>query len=168
MNENREKVYRREKRRYIVDPVALVYNEDNYYLMCFSAKHNDVVNYRVDRMEQVRVEAESADQRAVIHASNVADYTEQAFKMYNGKSETVTLEFSKALIGVVYDKFGEDTEIWQEEDGKYTATVKVQISPTFWGWLFQFGGRMQLKVPMVLREEMERQLELLADTNKHG
>ena len=37
--------------------------------MCFSAKHNDVVNYRVDRMEQVRVEAESADQRAVIHAS---------------------------------------------------------------------------------------------------
>ena len=73
LNENREKVYRREKSRYIVDPVALVYNEDNYYLMCFSAKHNDVVNYRVDRMEQVRVEAESADQRAVIHASNVAD-----------------------------------------------------------------------------------------------
>ena len=139
LNENREKVYRREKSRYIVDPVALVYNEDNYYLMCFSAKHNDVVNYRVDRMEQVRIGAESADQRAVIHASNVADYTEQAFKMYNGKTETVTLEFSKALIGVVYDKFGEDTEIWQEEDGKYTANVKVQISPTFWGWLFQFG-----------------------------
>lgn len=168
LNENREKVYRREKSRYIVDPVALVYNEDNYYLMCFSAKHNDVVNYRVDRMEQVRIGAESADQRAVIHASNVADYTEQAFKMYNGKTETVTLEFSKALIGVVYDKFGEDTEIWQEEDGKYTANVKVQISPTFWGWLFQFGGRMRLKMPMVLREEMERQLELLADTNKHG
>ena len=168
LNENREKVYRREKSRYIVDPVALVYNEDNYYLMCFSAKHNDVVNYRVDRMEQVRIGAESADQRAVIHASNVADYTEQAFKMYNGKTETVTLEFSKALIGVVYDKFGEDTEIWQEEDGKYTANVKVQISPTFWGWLFQFGGRMRLKMPMVLREEMERQLGLLADTNKHG
>ena len=92
LNENRGKVYRSEKSRYIVDPVALVYNEDNYYLMCFSAKHNDVVNYRVDRMEQVRVEAESADQRAVIHASNVADYTEQAFKMYNGKSETVTLD----------------------------------------------------------------------------
>ena len=118
MDEKHRKVYRREKQRYIVDPVALVYNEDNYYLMCFSAKHNDVVNYRVDRMEQVRIGAESADQRAVIHASNVADYTEQAFKMYNGKTETVTWEFSKALIGVVYDKFGEDTEIWQEEDGK--------------------------------------------------
>lgn len=39
LNENREKVYRREKSRYIVDPVALVYNEDNYYLMCFSAKY---------------------------------------------------------------------------------------------------------------------------------
>lgn len=166
LNENKEKVYRREKSRYVVDPVALVYNEDNYYLMCFSAKHNDIVNYRVDRMEQVRVEAEPADQRAVIHATDVADYTEQAFKMYNGKQATVTLEFSKELIGVVYDKFGEDTEIWQEEDGKYTAIVRVQISPTFWGWLFQFGGRMLLKMPIVLRAEMERQLKLLAGMNK--
>ena len=51
LDEKHRKVYRREKQRYIVDPVALVYNEDNYYLMCFSAKHNDIVNYRVDRME---------------------------------------------------------------------------------------------------------------------
>lgn len=161
LNENREKVYRREKSRYIVDPIALVYNEDNYYLMCFSAKHNDIVNYRVDRMEQVRVAEEPADQRAVIHASDVADYTEQAFKMYNGTLETITLEFGKELIGVIYDKFGEDTAVWREENGEYTAVVKVQISPTFWGWLFQFGGRMRLKLPVMLREEMERQLELL-------
>ena len=50
LDEKHQKVYRREKQRYIVDPVALVYNEDNYYLMCFSAKHNDIVNYRVDRI----------------------------------------------------------------------------------------------------------------------
>ena len=141
--------------------MALVYNEDNYYLMCFSAKHNDIVNYRVDRMEHVQLEDVSADERAVIHAADVADYTEQAFKMYNGTLETITLEFGKELIGVIYDKFGEDTAVWREENGEYTAVVKVQISPTFWGWLFQFGGRMRLKLPAMLREEMERQLELL-------
>ena len=96
----------------------------------------------------------------MIHAADVADYTEQAFKMYNGKIESITLSFSRDLIGVIYDKFGEDTEIWQE-DGRYAANVKVQISPTFWGWLFQFGVRMRLKEPAALREEMERQLELL-------
>ena len=149
----------------IVDPVALVYNEDNYYLMCFSAKHNDIVNYRVDRMEHVQLEDVPADERAVIHAVDVADYTEQAFKMYNGKIESITVSFSRDLIGVIYDKFGEDTEIWQE-DGRYAANVKVQISPTFWGWLFQFGGRMRIQGPAVLQEEMGRQLSLLADKTK--
>lgn len=165
LDEKHQKVYRREKRRYVVDPVALVYNEDNYYLMCFSAKHNDIVNYRVDRMAHVQLEDVPADERAVIHAVDVADYTEQAFKMYNGKIESITLSFSRDLIGVIYDKFGEDTEIWQE-DGRYAANVKVQISPTFWGWLFQFGGRMRLQGPAVLRKEMERQLSLLADRVK--
>lgn len=85
--------------------------------------------------------------------------------MYNGKIESIALSFSRDLIGVIYDKFGEDTEIWQE-DGRYAANVKVQISPTFWGRLFQFGGRMRLKAPAPLREEMERQLSLLADRTK--
>lgn len=75
--------------------------------------------------------------------------------------ETITLEFSKELIGVIYDKFGENTAVWWEENGEYTAVVKVQVSPTFWGWMFQFGGRMRLKLPAMLRDEMERQLELL-------
>jgi predicted DNA-binding transcriptional regulator YafY len=101
----------------------------------------------------------------VIHAVDVADYTEQAFKMYNGKIESITVSFSRDLIGVIYDKFGEDTEIWQE-DGRYAANVKVQISPTFWGWLFQFGGRMRIQGPAVLQEEMGRQLSLLADKTK--
>ena len=85
--------------------------------------------------------------------------------MYNGKIESITLSFSRDLIGVIYDKFGEDTEIWQE-DGRYAANVKVQISPTFWGWLFQFGGRMRLQGPAVLQEEMGRQLSLLEDRTK--
>ena len=69
------------------------------------------------------------------------------------------------LLDIERNSSGEDTEIWQE-DGRYAANVKVQISPTFWGWLFQFGGRMRLKAPAPLREEMERQLSLLADRTK--
>lgn len=33
------------------------------------------------------------------------------------------------------------------------ATVKVQISPTFWGWLFQFGKQMRILSPASLTEE---------------
>ncbi len=52
LDETGERVYRKNKERYIVDPVALVFHEDNYYLMCYSAKYNDIVHYRVDRILQ--------------------------------------------------------------------------------------------------------------------
>lgn len=161
LDEAKRKIYRKEKRRYIVDPVALVYNEDNYYLMCYAPKNGRIYNYRVDRMEAVQMEDDGVDEKAVIHASGVADYTEQAFKMYNGAVEFVTLEFGREIIGAVYDKFGEDTEITCGGDGRYAATVAVQISPTFWGWVFQFSGRMKIVAPAEIREEMKVQIELL-------
>ena len=32
-------------------------------------------------------------------------------------------------------------------ENKILATVKVQISPVFWGWLFQFAGQMKVLSP---------------------
>ena len=38
-----------DRKRYRVEPVALVFNEDNYYLMAYSSKHPDsTANYRID------------------------------------------------------------------------------------------------------------------------
>lgn len=66
--------------------------------------------------------------------------------MYGGQQVDVVLEFDDKLIGVVYDKFGEDTKMIRAGD-KCIATVKVQISPVFWGWLFQFAGQMRILSP---------------------
>lgn len=32
------------------------WNKDNYYLLCFSKGHDDLVTYRLDKMESVKVE----------------------------------------------------------------------------------------------------------------
>ena len=69
----------------------------------------------------------------------------------------VVLEFDDKLIGVVYDKFGEDTKMIRSGD-KCIATVKVQISPVFWGWLFQFAGKMKVLSPDTV----------IADYRKHA
>jgi len=40
--------------------------------------------------------------------------------------------------------------------------VLVQISPTFWGWLFQFGAGMDIIRPVELKEEYRNKaVELL-------
>ncbi len=145
LNENGEKVYRKNKERYIVEPVALIYNEDNYYLMCYSSKYDNICNYRVDRMESVEVDDESVSDNAIIEESDISQYTEQVFKMYGGPQEEVTLQFDNSLIGAVYDKFGENTKMERVDESTCKATVKVQVNPTFLGWVYQFGEIMKIE-----------------------
>ena len=73
--------------------------------------------------------------------------------MYAGEAVDIVIEFNDSLIGVVFDKFGEDTKMMRCGDRKCVATVKVQISPVFWGWLFQFAGEMKLLSPDSLVQE---------------
>ena len=147
LNENGERVYRRDGHRYVVEPIALVFNEDNYYLTCYSSRHDSTSNYRIDRMDSVEVIEEDCCEKAIALRDQVATYTEQAFKMFGGQLEDIVLEFDRGLIGVVYDKFGESVKMMPSGENKIIATVKVMISPTFWGWLFQFGNQMKIISP---------------------
>ena len=153
LNENGERVYRRDGHRYVVEPIALVFNEDNYYLTCYSSRHDNTSNYRIDRMDSVEVIDEDCCEKAISLRDQVATYTEQAFKMFGGQLEDIVLEFDRSLIGVVYDRFGESTKMMNVSDRKCIASVKVQISPVFWGWLFQFAGEMSIISPQALVSE---------------
>lgn len=160
LDERGQKVYRREGHRYVVEPVALVFNEDNYYLVVYSSRHDNTANYRVDRMDHVEVLSDAVSEKAISLRGGVAEYTEQAFKMYGGMPTDIVIEFDNQLIGAVYDKFGEDTKMMRSGENKCIATVKVQISPTFWGWLFQFAGLMKVISPDVVIEEYKNKAAL--------
>lgn len=153
LDENGQRVYRRGGHHYVVEPVALVFNEDNYYLTSYSSRHDSTSNYRVDRMDAVEIIDEPCGEKAVALRDQVAAYTEQAFKMFGGQLEDVVLEFDRVLIGVVYDKFGESVKMIPSGENRCIATVKVRISPVFWGWLFQFAGQMDIISPAKLKEE---------------
>ena len=153
LNEKGDRVYRRDGHRYVVEPVALVFNEDNYYLTCYSSRHDSTSNYRIDRMDSVQVLDDPCCEKAIALRNKVAEYTEQAFKMFGGQTEDIVLEFDRSLIGAVYDRFGESTKMMMVTDEKYIASVKVQISPVFWGWLFQFVGEMAILSPGSLVEQ---------------
>lgn len=163
LDENGNKAYRRDHHHYVVEPIALVFNEDNYYLISYSARHDGTANYRLDRMEEVEIIDEDICEKAIALRESVSGYTEQVFKMYGGETVEVVLEFSDNLIGAVYDKFGEETQMTRVADDKCTAAVKVQVSPVFWGWLFQFGKQMKILSPEGVSQEY-KQLQELNDT----
>lgn len=158
LDEHGNRVYRLNGHHYVVEPIALVFNEDNYYLSCYSSKHDGTATYRVDRMDSVEVIKDDCCEKAIALRDQVATYTEQAFKMFGGQLEDVVLEFDRSLIGAVYDRFGESTKMMATSDKKCVASVKVQISPVFWGWLFQFSGQMKVISPEHVIQIWQKQL----------
>lgn len=144
-----------------MEPIALVFNEDNYYLLCYSSRHEKTSTYRVDRMDSVSVLDDPITDTALALKAEIADYTEQVFKMYAGEVYNLVIEFSDELIGTVFDKFGEDTKMIRSGEHKCVATVKVQISPVFWGWLFQFAGDMKILSPEELAAEYKERAKII-------
>lgn len=156
LDEKCNRVYRKDKKRYITDPVALVFSEDNYYLVAYSRKYQGSTNYRIDRMDTVEIEETAICEEADIRKWQTESYTEQVFKMYNGQVEMVTLDFPMELLGAVYDKFGEQIPIKHTDGGRLLIKVPVQISPPFWGWIFQFMGKMKITAPENVIEEYSK------------
>lgn len=161
LNERLERVYRKNKKRYEVDPMALIFNNNNYYLMCFNSKYDGITNYRLDRMEGVDVIDEPVHENAIIHSSDVPSFTSQAFSMYGGPIENAVLQFSNKLIGVIYDQFGEQTQTIRQDDNTCIATVQIQKIPTFWSWLFTFGNDMKILAPEALVKDYQEQIKNL-------
>ena len=155
LNENGNRVLRKKSERYIVNPVGLVYHEDNYYLVTYHEIYEATVNYRIDRMTDVRIEDEQVAERAIALSGELGTYTERVFKMFNGPEATVELQFERKLLDAVHDKFGEGIEIIACKRNLCRVKVNVLVSPVFFGWCFQFGKSMKILSPDSIALEMK-------------
>ena len=161
LDENAERIYRRDGDPYIAEPLDLVCSEDNYYLICFSPKYDSSTYYRIDRMEDVRLCWESISEESEAARERVGDEVAGLIKMYSGETREVTIRFTNEALDSVFDVFGEDARIIRLNPDVCELTGEAVISPTFWGWMFQFAGRMQIMQPASLREEYEKRARMI-------
>ena len=155
LNQSGERVYKHNNKLYVEEPLAMVCNDGNYYLLCYHSEEeyeNHIKTFRVDRIDNISLLEEDISKEGKTALRKAKQYPLQAFKMYGGPLRRVTLKFDESLIGVIYNKFGEKTVIKKSGD-KFTASVQVQISPTFWGWIMQFPTTMKIKSPEDLKEQ---------------
>ena len=104
----KNKVYRRDGKRYIVNPLFMIWSKDNYYLVCYRDDKEGTANYRIDRMEDVRIESTPVSQRAEFEKMDIEKHKTQMFSMFGGETETVELEFTGDMLDDIFDKFGEN------------------------------------------------------------
>lgn len=131
---------------YELSPYALLWNEDYYYVVGWSNKHNNVSVFRVDRLYR----PELLDEKAVKRPDdfNLDDYSTPIFDMFEGpERKTVQLEVDNKLAKYIVDRFGTKLGTKQVSDDKFTVEVEVSLSPTFYAWVFQFEGNIRILGP---------------------
>ena len=151
--------------RYQVSPHSLVWEDDKYYLTCYCHKHEKICHYRVDRMKNVRVSDEDCIEFSDEQREEAENLT-PVFRMYSGEVRTVTMEFDNSLVNTVIDKFGVDVHMRKISEEKFSITADIQVSPTFFGWLFQFGNKAKIVSPDEVAQEAKDFLETIAGQYK--
>lgn len=156
-----KKRYRYNGMEYKVSPYYLIWENDCYYLVCYSLRHGKISRYRVDRMSDVTV-LKSNRHELTIDEEGIAKQLRATYNMFGGRTEIVTLKMHARLLNVLIDKYGENIRVNPIDDKHFTVRLEVQISPTFWGWLFQFGTHAKVLAPQSVVEEAKLELANIA------
>jgi len=148
---------RRGGEEYIVNPCLLIYAEDHYYLIADHPYHEGLAHYRLDKMEGVRALAEPAAPSDL--SFDAAAYARTVFSMAPARQRWVHLRFECSLLSAMLDRFGADVPIELMDEQHYALFAPVRVSPPFFGWVFQFNGRVKILAPDDVREQMLLMLE---------
>ena len=153
-NIQKEQVFRKDGKPYVVSPAALTWSEENYYLIAYSDEREGITHFRVDRMSNVRKLNESSCEEAA--GFKLAEYSKKVFGMFGGDETSVKLRVNNKIIGGVIDRFGKEIIMVPDGDTHFTIRVSIAMSPIFYGWLFQFGDLCEVLEPQSLKDDLKK------------
>ena len=140
---------------FIVSPCAVSLSDDNYYLIAFDGKNQELRHFRIDKMRTIKLTFEPREGKDVFKSFDIVDYSRKTFGMFSGKEETVTVEAPHKLAGVFIDRFGEAANIRKNFDNPDTFLVRiaVNVSPQFYAWIFGLGKDVKIISPESVKKD---------------
>lgn len=144
---------------YTVSPYALIWDDENYYLLAFDAPADQIKHYRVDKMMHIEMGQAARAGQQVFARLDMASYTKRVFGMFGGNIEQVKIEFTDRLAGVVIDRFGKDIYMRKTDEHHFLIVAEVEVSPLFLSWVLGFGREAKILSPPQLAAQLVRQLE---------
>ena len=156
---SKERRFRRAGKVYEVSPFALLWDNENYYLLAWDDEAGLMKHYRVDKMADIELTGTPRRGREAFEQVDMSEYTKHVFGMFGGQPEQVRLRFAVHLAGAVLDRFGRDLILVPDGDTHFVVAVSAQISPQFFAWVFGFGDEVEILSPPSVRDSFRAQAE---------
>ena len=152
--QKKERILKHDGYFYKMDPYALEWKNDHYYLIGYSHKHHGMAHFRVDRLAGVEILESTYIPQPDF---DVADYTNKMIDMF-AADHTVCVELlcENRFMKTIVDYYGETAETCPYDSNHFVTKVEVNPSGTFYGWVFKFMGGIKIIAPQECVEEMAR------------
>lgn len=142
---DKEKVLKHNGALYRFSPYDLVWDNDRYYVFGWSERHGKIVKFRVDRM--IHVNDAPIDFHHRPEDYDIETFCNQVFLMYDGEQYTIQLLCENNMMNTIVDRFGDDVITHKADEQHFVAEADVYIGPTFFSWIFAYGGAMKIIGP---------------------
>ena len=144
-----------QEKEFLVNPYALIWSGDHYYLICNNPKYDNLMHARLDRIRRAKaLDTPARDFREVSEYTDffdAADYVNQLFHMFSGETDTVELCCGRDMIEEILDRFGETALLRTAGEDQFLVKFEAKVSDGFVSWLMQYGDRAVVRSPLKLK-----------------
>ena len=145
-------------REYIINPYQMAAVNGRYYLICNYDKYDNVSNYRLDRITEIRLLNTPVKDRTKVRGLeqglNLPQHMAEHIYMLAGESIPVAFRTSKVILNDVMDWFGA-ISLFNETEDTVDAAVTVNREAMIC-WAMQYGRYVEVLEPTDLREEVKQ------------
>ncbi len=119
-----------EVREYIVNPYQMAAKEGKYYLICNYDKYDDISNYRLDRIVDIKILNTPAKPFSKLKdvkdgSLNLSKYMKEHIYMFSSDNARVKFRIEKFILSDVIDMFTDDVKFSDETQTQVTVSAYV-------------------------------------------
>ena len=157
-NVKKERVLHHGGEKYTFSPYSLVWDGDNYYVVGYSDKYENIGSHRVDRIAE---QPEILDEPVVPPKAgfSVEKYVKTTFRMYNAPRKEVELLCDNGVMDAIIDQFGPDVHTYAGDLQNFRVIEEVAVGKVFFNWIFGFEGKVRIKAPADVKEQYRQMVE---------
>lgn len=134
-----KKLVKSNERKHTINPWALIWANDRYYLYGYDVKETKGVlkerNYRVDKLDNIQLTEIPRNGKKQFQKFNADTFVSRHMGMFSGEEQLITVRTPENIVGAFIDQFGKKITIIPDDDGKMIVKFYAAATQILFGWL---------------------------------
>ena len=156
-----KKLHPRKPEPYIINPYQMVAVNDKYYLICNVDKYDNLANFRLDRITDIKMLKDKVKSKKQVkgleNGLNLPKHMAEHIYMFSGDSVRVMFRTKKYLLSEIFDWFGKDVIFSDETEDEVTCSVFVN-EQAMRKWALQYALHVRVLSPQSMVDGVKEDL----------